>query len=215
MNSPMEYVLRKPAEEESQKTYPVIFAMHGMGSNEQDMLSLLSGLEDHFYIFSIRGPLQQPPGFAFFTIEGFGKPHRDTFDTVIGKLTDFIDYAVDEYPIDRSRVYLLGFSQGAILAKSIGLKLGEKIRGIAALSGYIPEFVKDENSSASVKQTSLFISHGQMDPVLPFEWGLASNKYFSNLGAQVTFKEYQVAHGVSEQNYHDVREWLLDSIEKN
>ena len=77
------YELRKPATEEQGRTYPAIFLMHGMGSNEQDILTLVSGLEKDAYVFGIRGPIEQPPGFAYFTIEGFGKPNRSVFaDTV-------------------------------------------------------------------------------------------------------------------------------------
>lgn len=65
MNSPMIYELRRPAQTEPGKTYPALFLMHGIGSNEQNMLSMVNGLEDRFYIFSIRGHLPQPPGYAF------------------------------------------------------------------------------------------------------------------------------------------------------
>ena len=214
MNSPMTYEIRQPKEVDPNKTYPALFVMHGMGSNEQNMLSLVNGLEEEFYIFSIRGHLAQPPGFAFFTIEGYGKPHREVFDQAVTKLTNFIDYASEQYPIDSSQLYLLGFSQGAILSMTLGLALGERIKGIVALSGYIPGFVRDEYNVKSVKHMSLFISHGEMDQVLPFEWGVANNEYFQGQGATVTFKTYQEGHTISLQNHNDYRKWLLDSVEK-
>ena len=77
MDTPMIYDLRKPKHVDPDKTYPALFLIHGMGSNEQNMFPLVQGLEEDFYIFSIRGPISQPPGFAFFTIEGYGKPHRE------------------------------------------------------------------------------------------------------------------------------------------
>jgi phospholipase/carboxylesterase len=214
LNSPIIYELRQPKQIDPSKTYPALFVMHGIGSNEQNMLSLVNGLEEQFFIFSIRGQLEQAPGFAYFTIEGYGKPHRDIFDQAINKLTSFIDYASEQYPIDLSHLYLLGFSQGAILSMTLGLTLGERIKGIIALSGYIPGFVKDEYSLKPVNQMSLFISHGEMDQVLPFEWGLANNEYFQGLGATVTFKTYQEGHTVSLQNLQDYMKWLLDSLDK-
>jgi hypothetical protein len=83
MSSPMIYELRRPKQVDPDKTYPALFIMHGIGSNEQNMLSLIDGLEDHFYIFSIRGSLQQPPGYAFFRIGGYGKPHREEFEVLV------------------------------------------------------------------------------------------------------------------------------------
>ena len=210
----MIYELRKPKQVDPDQTYPVLFLMHGIGSNEQNMLSLVDGLEESFYVFSIRGQLSQPPGYAFFTIEGYGKPHREVFDDGVNKLTSFIDYACEQYPLDVSRVYLLGFSQGAILAMTLGLTLGNRIKGIVALSGYIPAFVKEEYKLKNVEQLSLFISHGEMDQILPFEWGKANNELFNELGADVTFKTYPEGHTVSHQNHKDFTNWLLSDLEK-
>lgn len=212
MRAPMIYQLSKPKHVEPNKTYPALFVMHGIGSNEQNMLSLVDGVAESFYIFSIRGHLSQPPGYAFFTIEGYGKPHRSVFDEGITILTNFIDYACEEYPIDQSQLYLLGFSQGAILSMTLGLTLGDRIKGIVALSGYIPYFVKEEYDIKSVDKVSLFISHGEFDQVLPFEWGKANNEYFKQLGANVTFKTYPEGHTVSQQNYEDFTKWLLNRL---
>ena len=209
MNAPMIYELRRPKEINPDKKYPALFIMHGIGSNEQNMLSLVNGLEEQFYIFSIRGHLSQPPGFAYFTIQGYGKPHREVFDEGVSKLTSFIDYACEQYPLDKSHLYLLGFSQGAILAMTLGLTLGSKIKGIVALSGYIPAFVKEEYKVKPVDEVSVFISHGEMDQVLPFEWGIANEEYFRGLGAKVTFQTYREGHTVSLRNLQDFTNWLL------
>nr|WP_263326650.1 alpha/beta hydrolase [Neobacillus sp. Marseille-Q6967] len=214
LNSPMFYELRRPQQINPDQTYPALFLMHGIGSNEQNMLSLVHGLEDKFFIFSIRGHLMQPPGFAFFTIEGYGKPHREVFDQAVNKLTNFIDYACEQYPLDKDKLYLMGFSQGAILAMTLGLSLGSKIKGIIALSGYIPAFVKEEYKIQSVEQLSAFISHGEMDQVLPFEWGVANHEYFRVLGAKVTFRTYPDGHTISMENYQDFMKWLLNDLNK-
>lgn len=214
MYPPMIYELRQPKHAEQGKTYPALFLMHGIGSNEQNILALVDGLEDLFYIFSIRGHISQPPGFAYFTIQGYGKPHREVFDEGVNRLTSFIDYACEQYPLDLSRLYLCGFSQGAILAMTLGLSLGDRIKGIIALSGYIPEFVKEEHNKKPVDQLSVFISHGEMDQILPFEWGAANEKYFRELGAAVTFQTYPEGHTVSSKNQQDFVKWLLDKEEQ-
>ncbi|GMA62940.1 alpha/beta hydrolase [Alicyclobacillus fastidiosus] len=68
--------------------------------------------------------------------------------------------------------YLLGFSQGAIFAMTLVLTSGNCIKGIMALSGYIPGcFVKEEYNIKPINEVSIFISHGEMDQVLPYEWG--------------------------------------------
>ncbi|WP_067726999.1 alpha/beta hydrolase [Oceanobacillus damuensis] len=208
MTAPLIYEMRKPAIVEEGRSYPALYLIHGMGSNEQDLLGLVQGLEESCYIFSVRGPISQPPGYAFFTIEGFGKPHREVFDEAVTKLTDFIDYTCDSYPIDQDKLYLSGFSQGAILSMTLGVVLGSRVKGIAALSGYIPDFVKNEYDKKDVSNLSIFISHGQLDQVLPFEWAPANEKFYKEQGASVTFKQYASGHTVSQENYKDLREWF-------
>lgn len=188
--------------------------MHGIGSNEHNMLSLVNGLEDSFYIFSIRGHLSQGPGFAYFTIQGYGKPHREVFDEGINKLADFIDYASANYPIDPEQVYLMGFSQGAIVSMTLALTIGNKIKGIMALSGYIPQFVKEEYKINLGKHLSVFISHGEYDQVLPYEWGKENVEYFTKLGVPVTFKTYPEGHTVSEKNLQDFQAWILNDLQR-
>lgn len=213
METSMIYELRRPKNIIPDKKYPALFVMHGIGSNEENMLSLVEGLEESFYIFSIRGHLSQGPGFAFFTIEGYGKPHREVFDDGIQRLSNFIDYACENYSLDLSKLYLLGFSQGAILSMTLALTLG-KIKGIVALSGYIPQFVKEEYEINPGGDIAAFISHGEFDQVLPFEWGKENAEYFTKLGIPVTFKTYPEGHTVSLDNFQDFRTWILNDLKR-
>lgn len=213
MESPMIYELHRPKNYKSGEKYPALFVMHGIGSNETNMLSMVKGLEDSFFIFSIRGHLPQGHGFAYFTIQGYGKPRREVFDEGVGKLTNFIDYACNHYSLDESHLYVLGFSQGAILAMTLGLTV-PTIKGVVALSGYIPAFVKEEYDIQPDKQLSVFISHGDMDQVLPYEWGIENVAYFKQLGVPVTFKSYHEGHSVSSENLLDFQQWILDDVQK-
>jgi phospholipase/carboxylesterase len=208
MKNQLIYELRTPEQIEPGKKYPVVFLLHGMGSNEQNMMPLVSGIEEELFVFSIRGPIQQPPGYAFFTIQGFGNPHRDVFDGAVNKLENFIEYAVENYPIDASEVYFMGFSQGAILSMTLGLKLGNRIKGIIALSGYIPTFVKEEYDIQPLDDVKAFISHGEYDQVLPFEWGVDAEAFYKQNGAASTFSNYPEGHTVSNENFNDFTAWF-------
>ncbi|MFC4410252.1 alpha/beta hydrolase [Chungangia koreensis] len=206
------YVSRTPETVDPNRKYPAIFLMHGMGSNEQDLIPLIEGLGKEVFVFSIRGPLSQPPGFAFFSIEGFGKPHREVFEAAMDKVEEFIDEVVVNHPIDPSAIFLMGFSQGAILSMSLGIKIHGRIKGIVALSGYIPSFVREENADVSLNGIDAFISHGEQDPVLPFEWGVEAEKFYKQHGASTNFKSYSAPHTVTMDNVHDLRSWLSERL---
>lgn len=188
--------------------YPVIFAMHGKGSNEQNMMPLLDGLKDDFIVISIRGDLPLGNGYAYFHIKSIGNPIRELFDQSVQQLQNFIDYATDKYAVDPSRRYLLGFSQGAILSMSLALVMGEQIKGIVALNGYIPSFVKQEYPLQSVKNTSIFISHGDYDQVFPRQLGDDNHDYFRQVSDHVTYRTYAAGHEVPLENKRDFTIWL-------
>ncbi|MBK3493727.1 dienelactone hydrolase family protein [Viridibacillus sp. YIM B01967] len=212
MNSPFTFIHTEPKNMDATKQYPAIFLLHGMGSNEQDLPGLVADFQDNCHVFSLRGPIKHAPGYAFFTIEEFGKPDRPVFDKVVHFIREFIDEAMFIYKIDPTKVALMGFSQGAILAQSLALVLGDKLTAVIALSGYIPEFVKTEYHKMSVEHMPIFISHGEYDYVLPHQWGVESKEFFESLGADVTFKSYPDGHGVTPANQLDLITFLKEQI---
>ncbi|GGA33112.1 alpha/beta hydrolase [Psychrobacillus lasiicapitis] len=207
MNSPFTYKHTAPLEAGKQ---PAIFLLHGMGSNEEDLPQLVKNFEESHHIFSLRGPIVHNPGYAFFTIAEVGKPDRDVFDKVLTFIQSFIHEAIEEYDLDPNGITLLGFSQGAILVQSLALIMGNAINSVVALSGYIPDFVKEEYSKRPVDQLNIFISHGDYDYVIPSQWGAESKDYFEALGANVTFKAYRDGHGVTPENHQDLLAFLKD-----
>ncbi|MCK1996952.1 dienelactone hydrolase family protein [Psychrobacillus psychrodurans] len=190
------------------KKQPAIFLLHGMGSNEADLPQLVRDFENTHHIFSLRGPIVQKPGYSFFEIEEIGKPIRDIFDKIVTHIQAFIREAIVEYNLNPDNITILGFSQGAILAQTVALTMGNEISKVVALSGYIPEFVKTEYSKRDVNHLSIFISHGNYDYVIPSQWGIESNDYFEAMGAKVTFKSYNDGHGVTPENHQDLVEFL-------
>jgi phospholipase/carboxylesterase len=208
MTSAYVYEIHLPANLDLSKKYPTIFTLHGKGSNEKNMLSLLTPLNGEFIIVGIRGDLPLGMGYQYYELKGLGNPVRETFDQAIQKLEAFIQYATDKYPIDSNKRYMLGFSQGAILSMTLALTLGEQLKGIVALNGYVPEFVKTEYPVRSVKDVSVFISHGEFDSIFPIRIGQENAAYFQNLTSHLTFKTYPIDHGVSEDNQQDFVKWL-------
>lgn len=64
------------------------------------------------------------------------------------------------------------------MSMTLALVLGDDIKGFVALSGYVPQFVKEEYEKKSVQHTSVFISHGEYDPVFPIQIGEENRQYF-------------------------------------
>lgn len=187
---------------------PVLFTLHGKGSNEDDMAGLAANLGTRFIRIHIRGNLEAGGGYQYYVLRGLGNPVRESFDAAISQLQDFIAYATGTYPIDEKKRYILGFSQGAILAMTLALTMGDGLKGIAALNGYIPDFVKGEYELKPVRDMSIFISHGEFDPVFPVRIAYETESYFKPLAPDLTFRIYPSGHGVTPENRQDIADWL-------
>lgn len=215
MNTPFTFKHTQPTEMDSTKKYPAIFLLHGMGSHEEDLPQLVQDFQEQCHIFSLRGPITQNPGYAFFTIQEVGQPDCAIFDKVLVALQRFILEAIDEYQIDPHKVFVLGFSQGAVLAQSLAFVMGNLVTGIVALSGYTPKFVTEEYAIRSVEHLHAFISHGDYDYVIPSQWGMESKEIFEQFGAKVTFKQYPDGHGVTPDNLRDLVAFLAQQLQED
>lgn len=212
MKSP--YIYKHLIPENTGDKQPAIFLLHGLGSNEDDLLQLVEPLSKTCHLFSLQGPIQHRPGFAFYTFEEEGKPTPAIFDRVIKETENFITEAIAEYNLDPKQIYVVGFNQGAALAQSLAVVMGNAIRGTAALSGYLPEFVALQYSKKTMDTSKIFISHGEYDYDFPFVWAEQSADFFKEYGTNVTFKSYPVGHGVNEENMRDLQAFLMEDLPK-
>lgn len=212
MNPTYQYDIQLPSHMDPDKKYPTIFTLHGKGSNEKNMLGLVAPVSDDFIIVGIRGNLILGAGFQYYELKSLGNPIREMFDQAVEQLETFIHYATEKYPIDATKRYLLGFSQGAILSMTLALTMGNQLKGIVALNGYVPDFVKIEYTLKSIHDVSVFVSHGQFDSVFPVRIGHETAAYFEIQTSRLTFKTYPNDHGVSEENQRDFVNWLKKDV---
>ncbi|MBY9080607.1 dienelactone hydrolase family protein [Paenibacillus sp. HN-1] len=202
------YTVVLPDNYNEDSRYPAVFALHGKGSNERDLLELLKPLGTKFILFGIRGDREMGPGFQYYELKSLGNPVREQFDEAAAGLEAFIEEASAQYAVDPARRYVVGFSQGAILASSLALTMGDRLKGIAALNGYVPDFVKNEYPVRSVEKLSIFISHGEFDPVFPVRIGYETADFFKSRNDQVIFRIYPSGHTVTGENQAEVLRFL-------
>ncbi len=210
MKTPFKYLHKSPAVQGDKQ--PAIFLLHGLGSDEKDLVQLVDSFSSQCHIFSLQGPIQHRPGYAFYTFEEEGKPERAIFDKVLKAVEAFIFEAIQEFNLDEKQIYVVGFNQGAAMAQSLAMVMGNAIRGTAALSGYLPEFAALEYSKKTMDETKIFISHGEYDYDFPFVWAEHAVNFFNEYGTNVVFKSYPVGHGVCEQNLQDLIAFLAEDL---
>ena len=111
--------------------------------------------------------------------------------------------------IPAENIILAGFSQGAVIALHTGLTLPKKLRGILALSGYLPQASTVLSHSTSMnKHVPIFIGHGTQDAIVPYFLGEALHKQLEQEGYPVTWKAYPMPHSVCAEEIRDIANWI-------
>lgn len=211
-NTPSLYYIFKEPKIKSAKP-PVIILMHGVGSNEKDLFSFANQLPDSFLVISLRAPITLgKDSYAWYHLSfENGKPISNPVEAEASRLMiiDFINNLKNKHAFNEKRVYLCGFSQGSIMAYSVGLTVPEKIKGIAIMSGRLLEEVKPMIASKDkLKNLKVFISHGTNDNVLSISNAREANSYLKQVGINATYKEYPEVHTISNAMFNDMLIWL-------
>jgi phospholipase/carboxylesterase len=115
-----------------------------------------------------------------------------------------------EQGIPANRIVIAGFSQGCAMALLTGLRHAEPLAGIVGMSGYLPlaEVTKAERSEAN-RKTPIFLAHGTHDHVIELHRAEKSRDLLQELGYEVEWHEYLMAHSVNPQEIEELNAGLV------
>ena len=136
-----EYGINIPATYDPGQPAPLMFSFHGSGAT---------------------GPQ------AVGTTPSIGGVHAVAVGPTSGDLA-FVDALLEavsaELCIDRSRVFMVGYSAGGFLASSLGCQRHDVVRGIAVLAG---------GGGGCAHPVPIWFGHNQDDPTVPISYGIAA-----------------------------------------
>ena len=212
----LHHIVQFPASTQSQETKalsPAILALHGRGSNEQDLIGLASYLPEGLFWISPRAPLTLGPNsYEWFRVKIIGRPDPEQVASALETIDHFIDEILTVHPIDPQKLFLLGFSQGSLLSMDYTLSHPSRIAGVIAQSGYIPNGVDSEINEADVKNKPFILTHGAQDTMIPVDWARASRDRLQKLGVNLNYHEFQMGHSVSMESLSVIAKWLKKQL---
>jgi phospholipase/carboxylesterase len=196
---------------------PALVLLHGLGSNERDLLSLAAAVDPRFTVYSLRAPLPLgPDAWSWFPVRFTDQgPVHDVAQAEHSRrrLVQFLEHLRAQPNVDPARVYLLGFSQGAILSLSVALTRPELIAGAVVLSGRtLPEVAAQAHASSTPPRVLLL--HGLRDGVLPWANAPASQQALRAVGIEPLLKSYDADHEVNAEMRADLVAWLAAQLDK-
>ncbi|MFH0992134.1 MAG: alpha/beta fold hydrolase [bacterium] len=189
--------------------HPVLILLHGRGANEDDLLGLAEYFDPRFFTISVRAPYEFDfSGYTWYDLIQVGSPDKKQFQESYRRLLQLIDDIKLNYPVDPKNIFLFGFSMGAIMSLAVALTKPRLVQGVIAHSGYVPEDAGLEFKQHDALSASILMIHGTFDPVIPVDLARRAEIVLPPLKANYSYREYPIAHHISEESLSDCAAWL-------
>jgi phospholipase/carboxylesterase len=193
--------------------HPTLVLLHGRGTDENDLLSLASSFDPRLLVVSIRAPYRFPyGGYTWFDLDEQSGINKDQLITGRDALIHCLDEIQQKYPVDLKRIFLFGFSMGAMMSLTVSLTNPHRFKGVIAHSGLLPKEDKMKYQWDNLNGISFFIAHGTNDPIVPVELSRQAHQRFMDAKADVLYREYPIPHTISEESLSDAAVWLQQKI---
>ena len=207
------HLVQYPPTHNADTKHPAILALHGRGSNEEDLIGLVPYLPKELLWVSPRGThVLGTNSYEWYRVKIIGKPNPEEVASALQTIDKFIDEILAVYPIDPKRLFILGFSQGSILSMCYALSRPYRVAGVIAQSGYIPQGMNFEVDATNIKDKPFIVTHGEEDALIPVDWARNSRDLLQRLGVHLSYYEFNMGHNISADSIAVIKEWLEKQI---
>ncbi|MBN1411293.1 MAG: hypothetical protein JW969_10660 [Spirochaetales bacterium] len=178
-NLKREYVIHIPSEYDSGTPVPLVIMLHGGGGTAANAMKETGWTDkadkENFIVAFPEGTRRYPRRKARFSTnpqtwndgskrENIGAVRKNVNDVAF--ISALMDDVIKNYSIDKQRIYVTGFSNGASMTFRIGRELSDRIAAIAPVAGC------DWLDSPEIKSPlSILYLTGTEDPLNPIEGG--------------------------------------------
>lgn len=162
----MEYGLFVPSGYDKAKKTPLVVALHGLGSNPQQILRY-RGLTDlaEKYGYIVVAPMGYSSGGWYGARIPFGKSNPDNLAELSEKdVMNVLDIVRKEYTIDPDRIFLMGHSMGGGGTWHLGIKYPDLW---AALAPIAPAVFRPATDVEKARHIAVILVQGDADNLCP------------------------------------------------
>jgi phospholipase/carboxylesterase len=192
-----------PAEDSSHGDALVV--LHGTGGDENDLIGMGQAIAPGAAIVSPRGNVLEAGAPRFFKRLAEGVFDPKEVRSRAEELARFIRAAVITYRLDPTRVFGLGYSNGANIASTVMLVEPGILQGAIL---FRPMLVYEPSEKSDLTGSAVFISAGRMDPIVPVASVEQLAELFESAQAEVTLKWQLAGHNLVPGEVREAADWL-------
>jgi len=218
-----------PESYEPNYAYPVVILLHNRGANENQMTRLAPRLSRRNYIaISLRGTdrigLRRSGRAAYswsqYAAHELGADAMHRLQNALACATRSARY-LDDYVaevlellgedlnLDRERVYLLGYGEGAAAALRLALGSPARYAGVVALNGWLPAVRGPWLRWPEARRLRALILHGAANDRVPPDESLRIAKLLYTAGLDVQFRLVPGSHRINRTMLALANRWLI------
>lgn len=196
-----------------EKPKQLVVLLHGYGADGEDLISLAGEfneiIPDAAFV-APDGPYKSEAGGSrqWFSLQEYNDPYMFRgLQQVEPILNNFIQEQLKKHHLTIQNLFLIGFSQGAMLALHTGPRLLENCGGIISLSGALvmPEILVKEVKS----KPPILLLHGADDAVVDCQRSLKAEQFLKATGLDVECHVIpRLGHSISQPELAMARKFI-------
>ena len=212
LNLPLTF-LQRPAAATTPRPWLLVL-MHGVGSNEQDLMGLAPQIPERFHVLSLRAPFRMGPGahaWFDFSIEPNGERTINEAQEAQSRalVAQTIASAAEQLSIPPERVVVGGFSQGGIMALSLLLTQPALMQAAMVWHGrLLTQMLPQAAPPDALRGKQMWLSHGTHDNVIPLAHAQAIAHHMAPLPVTLAYHEFPGAHEIRPSELAATVTWL-------
>lgn len=191
---------------------PLLIAIHGYGAHKRYMMRQAQMIApDGFVIASLQAPHQHFSKLAEGYRIGFGWLTDHKPEEYIALHHNFVNEVIERLStkklIDRSRIFIFGFSQAVALNFRFAFTHPEVLRGVIAVCGGIPGDL-ETNPSYKPFSAETFYLYGDDDEFYTEEKFKAFDRKLADKLPNYRSKQYRGKHEITDEMRSDIKNFL-------
>lgn len=191
----------------------LLVLMHGVGSNERDLMGLAPFVPPAFHVLSLRAPFTLAPGsYAWFEFDVLPDGSRRIDDAQEEASRARVDRTVREAAaqlgVPARRVVVGGFSQGGIMSLTQLITQPDALHGAMVLHSRLLHKVEPLAHASALAGKALWVSHGSEDAVIAPSSARHIRERMAAWGVEVAGADYPGGHEIRREELDDAMDWL-------
>ena len=146
---------------------PMLFVVHGGGGTPEDVMNSISfkPIADREKVV-----LVYPAGIQKNWNDGRPTEPNQSGINDVGFFNQMCDYMIANYPVEGTRIYATGISNGGFMCSRLGCELSSRVAAVAVVAATIEKNTVYPSCNPGRPVPALYI-HGTTDPIVPFAGG--------------------------------------------